>query len=206
MPPQAAPGFCRFCFREFKFLKEHEQNMHDGDKGRMEPVECSEPTCFAKFLNRAALRKHYEKHHRFTPRCPVQPQGQPQESQQKEHENGGIDQREEQGEQEGEQQEGQQQEASRPGVDLQETQHQDVQQQELQHDGGRLDQANLQEQDLIALVTMATAAAQQSMSVIQVPAAMELAQKKQELQESSCESDGPRQKRRRKAPPAKDAS
>ncbi|KAK3815494.1 MAG: hypothetical protein J3Q66DRAFT_344913 [Benniella sp.] len=65
MPPQPAPGDCRFCGRHFKFLREHEKNMHDGDAGRMERVPCTFPYCTSRFLNKAALRKHFEKHHRF---------------------------------------------------------------------------------------------------------------------------------------------
>ncbi|KAI8348483.1 hypothetical protein B0O80DRAFT_501860 [Mortierella sp. GBAus27b] len=66
MPPQPAPGECRFCGRHVKFMKEHERNMHDGDAGRMDRIPCTFPYCTSKFLNKAALRKHFEKHHRFT--------------------------------------------------------------------------------------------------------------------------------------------
>ncbi|KAF9354636.1 hypothetical protein BGX34_010895 [Mortierella sp. NVP85] len=72
MPPQPAPGDCRFCGRHFKFLREHEKNMHDGDAGRMERVPCTFPYCTSRFLNKAALRKHFEKHHRFA-RSPSPP-------------------------------------------------------------------------------------------------------------------------------------
>lgn len=119
MPPQPFPGDCRFCGRHFKFLREHIKNMHDGDAGRMDRVPCTVPYCTSRFLNKAALRKHFEKHHRFANKSPSPPpaplvplsflsrqdpqnppQGPPQEGQsQKELQNPSVNQQQDQPEQ-----------------------------------------------------------------------------------------------------------